>query len=172
MTSVDLIDYHEKNQYPSHKRAIAGLFIVFGGFIALGLYSLYNLWQAYDITGIIASIWPDLANNLWWIGAALGGIIIMCIGVALGASILAKRLGGTLIYIGAGLMNIMTWGIPILLLVTGMLPLANLLAAWPVLIPGIFTLFITLLLFTVWKENVRRAGEIIKLTGQVTLDAI
>lgn len=170
MTSVDLIDYHEKNQYPSHKRAIAGLFIVFGGFIALGLYSLYNLWQAYDITGIIASIWPDLANNLWWIGAALGGIIIMCIGVALGASILAKRLGGTLIYIGAGLMNIMTWGIPILLLVTGMLPLANLLAAWPVLIPGIFTLFITLLLFTVWKENVRRAGEIIKLTGQVTLD--
>jgi len=170
LTSVDLIDYQEKKKYPSHKGTIAGLLIVFGGFIALGLYSLYNLWQAYDITSIIASIWPFLADNLWVIGAALGGIILMCIGVALGASILAKRLGGTLIYIGAGLLNIMMWGIPIFLLATGVFTISALLAAWPILIPGIFSLLITLLLFTVWKENVRRAGEIIKLTGQVTLD--
>ncbi|MGY5871343.1 MAG: DUF6159 family protein [Candidatus Thorarchaeota archaeon] len=172
MTSVDLIDYHEKKQYPSHKGAIAGILIVFGAFIGLGVYSLWNLWLAYEvqIMAILTGISPMLADNLWLIGAALAGIVLLSIGMALGASMAARRLGGTLIYIGAFLMNLMTWGIVLFLLATGALTIPALLTAWPIMIPGIFTLFITLILFTVWKDRVRRAGEIIKLTGQVTLD--
>ena len=77
---------------------------------------------------------------------------------------------GTLIYIGAVIMNLLTWGMVLVLLFTGALPLSGLIDAWPILIPGLFTLFITVLLFTVFRDRVRRAGEIIKLTGQVTLD--
>jgi len=174
LTSVDLIDYHKKEQYPSHKGAIAGLLIVFGGFIGLGIYAIYGLFQnpaiAAEITALLNIISPLLINNLWLIGVALGGIFLLCIGLALGAAMAARRLGGTLIYIGALFMNLMTWGIVVFLLATGVFTISTLLAAWPILIPGIFTLFITLLLFTVFKDRVRRAGEIIKLTGQVTLD--
>ena len=172
MTSVDLIDYHKKEQYPSHKRAIAGLFIVFGAFIGLGLYALWNLWQVSEvqIMGFITGISPMLADNLWLVGAGLAAIVLLSVGFALGASMAARRLGATLIYIGALFMNLMTWGIVVLLLVTGVYTIPMLIAEWSILIPGIFTLFITLLLFTVYKDRIRRAGEIIKLTGQVTLD--
>ncbi|TFH08487.1 MAG: hypothetical protein E4H14_06335, partial [Candidatus Thorarchaeota archaeon] len=172
MTSVDLIDYHKKEKYPSHKGAIAGLLIVFGAFIGLGVYSLMQLFGVYEteILAFLAIISPVLADNTWLLGAALGGIVLLCVGLALGAAMAARRLGGTLIYIGAIFMNLMTWGIVIVLLATGVFTISTLLAAWPIMIPGIFTLFITLLLFTVFKDRVRRAGEIIKLTGQVTLD--
>lgn len=172
MTSADLIDYHNNNEYPSHKGAIAGLLIVFGAFIGLGVYALWNLWLQYEgmITGLITTISPLLADNLWLIGIALVGIVVLSILLALGASHAAKRLGGTLIYIGAGAMNLLTWGMVIIMVITGLIPLASLAAAWPIMIPGILTLFITILLFTLFKDRVRRAGEIIKLTGQVTID--
>ncbi|MBE0525957.1 MAG: hypothetical protein IH631_03380, partial [Candidatus Thorarchaeota archaeon] len=118
MTSVDLIDYHKKEQYPSHKGAIAGLLIVFGGFIGFGVYALLNLYQMYqsEITTFLTIISPILADNIWLLGAALGGIILLCVVLALGASMAARRLGGTLIYIGAFFMNLMTWGIVVFLL--------------------------------------------------------
>jgi hypothetical protein len=172
VTSVDLIDYKKKDEYPSHKGAIAGLLVVFGAFIGLGIYSLMNLWQVYEteITSIISILSPYLADNLWLLGVGLGAIILLSVMMALGAAMAARRLGGTLIYVGAGLMNLLSWGIILILVITGTIPLAALAASWPIMIPGIFTLFITLLLFTVFKDRVRRAGEIIKLTGQVTLD--
>ncbi|MHA2352941.1 MAG: hypothetical protein ACXABX_07465, partial [Candidatus Thorarchaeota archaeon] len=170
MTRTDLYYYHEEEKFPSHKGAIVGLLVVFGGFIALGVYSLWNLWTVYNISAIIASLVPFLADNMWLIGAALGAIVFLSVILGLGASYAARRLGGTLIYIGAVIMNLLTWGMVLVLLFTGALPLSGLLDAWPILIPGLFTLFITVLLFTVFRDRVRRAGEIIKLTGQGTLD--
>ncbi len=172
LSNVDLIDYHKNKEYPSHKGAIAGLLIVFGSFIGLGVYALWNLWIQYEsmITSFFATISPILADNIWLLGAALGAILLLSVLLALGASVAAKRLGGTLIYIGAGIMNLLTWGLVIFLVITGAIPLASLGAAWPIMIPGLFTLLITVLLFTVFRDRVRRAGEIIKLTGQVTLD--
>ena len=75
MTSVDLIDYHKKEKFPSHKGAIAGLLVVFGGFIGLGMYSLWNLWLMYEteVTAFLTLISPYLADNIWLIGAALLG---------------------------------------------------------------------------------------------------
>jgi len=168
----DLYEYHEKQNYPSRKGAIAGLLIVFGAFIVLGIYSLMELWATYEteITTLIQTISPVLADNLWLLGAGLGALLVLSVVMALGASVAAKRLGSTLIYIGAFFMNLLTWAVPIFLIATGVIPLSMLGTAWPMLIPGLFTLFLTLLLFTVFKERVRRAGEIIKLTGQVTLD--
>ncbi|NHI90169.1 MAG: hypothetical protein EAX87_11650 [Candidatus Thorarchaeota archaeon] len=172
LTQTDLYEYHEKQEYPSHKGAIAGLLVVFGAFVVVGVYSLMELWSMYesDITSLINMVSPLLADNLWMVGAALGVLLVLSIILALGASVAAKRLGGTLIYIGAIIMNALTWAVPLLLVLTGTVSPAALIASWPILIPGIFTLFITLLLFTVFKDRVRRAGEIIKLTGQVTLD--
>lgn len=170
MARADLYEYHERQNYPSHKGAIAGLLVVFGGFISLGVYSLWRLWTLYDLSGIITSYVPFLADNMWLIGGALVAIVVLSVMLGLGASVAAKRLGGTLIYIGAVIMNLLTWGMVLVMLFTGALPLSGLLAAWPILIPGLFTLFITVLLFTVFKDRVRRAGKIIKLTGQVTLD--
>jgi len=170
LASTDLYEYHKKEKFPSHKGAIAGLIVVFGGFIGLGVYSVWNLWTVYNIGSIITSLVPFLAGQMWLIGAALGAIILMSVLMGLGASYAARRLGGTLIYIGAFFMNLLTWGMVIVLLATGAMSFSMLIDAWPILIPGLFTLFITLLLFTVFKERVRRAGEIIKLTGQVTLD--
>jgi hypothetical protein len=167
LTRTDLYYYHEKEKFPSHKGAIVGLIVVFGAFIALGVYSLWNIWT--PISSIIVSLVPLLAGNMWLIGVALGAIIILSIGLGISASHAARRFGGTLIYIGAVIMNLLTWGMVLVLLATGM-PISVLLASWPILIPGLFTLFITLLLFTVFKDRVRRAGEIIKLTGQVTID--
>lgn len=172
MTSVDLIDYKEREKYPSHKGAIAGLLVVFGAFIGFGVYSLWNLWQIYEteITTALAALSPLLADNIWLLAVGLGAIVLLSMLLALGASMAARRFGGTLIYIGAGMMNLLTWGIVILLIITGTIPIALLATAWPMMIPGLFTLFLTLLLFTVFRDRVRRAGEIIKLTGQVTLD--
>ncbi|MHA2199640.1 MAG: DUF6159 family protein, partial [Candidatus Thorarchaeota archaeon] len=135
-------------------------------------YALMNLWEMHstDITNIIATISPLLANNLWLLGVSVLAIVFLSILMGLGASVAAKRLGGTLIYIGAGFMNLMTWGIVIVMIAIGGLDLSMISVWWPMLIPGLFTLFITLLLFTVFKDKIRRAGEIIKLTGQVTLD--
>ena len=166
----DLYEYHEKQEYPSHKKAIAGLLIVFGGFIAFGVYALWNLWDMHsvDIINAIEDLGVPalLADNLWLIAVAVGGLILLSIAMAILASTAAKKLGGTLIYIGAAVMNILTWMIPLLVLMTG----GAIATLWPVFIPGLFTLLITVLLFTVFKDRVRRAGEIIKLTGQVTLD--
>ncbi|MDF1540740.1 MAG: DUF6159 family protein [Candidatus Thorarchaeota archaeon] len=67
-------------------------------------------------------------------------------------------------------MNILAWGGVLALFVLSGFDVSLLLASWPAMIPGVFTLFITVLLFTVFKDRVRRAGEIIKLTGQVCLD--
>lgn len=172
MTSVDLIDYKKREKYPSHKGAIAGLLVVFGAFIGFGVYSLWNLWQIYEteITTAIAALSPLLADNLWLLAVGLGAIVLLSMFLGLGASMAARRFGGTLIYIGAVIMNLLTWGIVIWLIITGMIPIALLATAWPIMIPGFFTLFLTLLLFTVFRDRVRRAGEIIKLTGQVTLD--
>ena len=172
MTRTDLYEYHEKQEYPSHKGAIAGLIVVFSAFIVVGVYSLMEVWSKYGSTigELIDSVSPLLADNLWMVGVALGALLVLSIGLALGASVAAKRLGGTLIYIGAVIMNALTWAVPLVLILSGTIPLAALAAAWPMLIPGLFTLFITILLFTVFKDRVRRAGEIIKLTGQVTLD--
>jgi hypothetical protein len=146
--------------------------IVFGAFIVLGIYSLMQLWSMYEteIVGLVTIVSPLLADNLWLLGAGLGALLVLSVIMALGASVAAKRLGGTLIYIGAFFMNLLAWAVPLFLIVTGAIPLSMLGTSWPILIPGIFTLFITLLLFTVFRERVRRAGEIIKLTGQVTLD--
>jgi len=172
MTSVDLIDYKEREKYPSHKGAIAGLLVVFGAFIGFGVYALWNLWQIYEteITTALAALSPLLADNIWLLGVGLGAIVVLSMLMGLAASMAARRFGGTLIYIGAVIMNILTWGIVILLIITGTIPLSLLATAWPIMIPGLFTLFLTLLLFTVFRDRVRRAGEIIKLTGQVTLD--
>ncbi len=170
LTSTDLYEYHQKEKFPSHKGAIAGLLVVFGAFISLGVYSLWNLWTVYNIGSLITSLVPFLAGNMWLIGAALGVIIILSVVLGLGASYAARRLGGTLIYIGAVIMNLLTWGMVLVLLLTGTMTFSMLIASWPIMIPGLFTLFITVLLFTVFRDRVRRAGEIIKLTGQVTID--
>ncbi|MHA2378442.1 MAG: DUF6159 family protein [Candidatus Thorarchaeota archaeon] len=172
MAQSDIIEYHDKQQYPSHGRAVAGVIIVLAAFFVAGVYSLWSLWNQYgsqvmafinDILSVISLvISPGYAAIA--IGAILLGLILLSMFVAFGASWLAKRLGGTLIYIGAFFMNLMTWALPIVMLVTGV-PLG-----WQVLIPGAFTLFLTLLLFTVFKDRIRRAGEIVKLTGQVCLD--
>ncbi|MFW9963030.1 MAG: DUF6159 family protein [Candidatus Sifarchaeia archaeon] len=170
MTVTDIYEYHEKEKFPSHKGAIAGLLVVFGGFIAFGVYALWNLWILYDLTDIITSYLPFLAGNMWLIGAALLGIVGMSLAMGLLASLAARRFGGTLITIGAFFMNILTWGLIIFLIATGIFPLSQIGVWWPVMIPGLITLVITLLLFTVFRDRIRRAGEIIKLTGQVTLD--
>jgi hypothetical protein len=172
LAQSDIIEYHDKQQYPSHGRAVAGVIIVLAAFFVAGVYSLWSLWNQYgsqvmafinDILSVISLvISPGYAAIA--IGAILLGLILLSMFVAFGASWLAKRLGGTLIYIGAFFMNLMTWALPIVMLVTGV-PLG-----WQVLIPGAFTLFLTLLLFTVFKDRIRRAGEIVKLTGQVCLD--
>jgi len=172
LAQSDIIEYHDKQQYPSHGRAVAGVIIVLVAFFVAGVYSLWSLWNQYgsqvmafinDILSVISLvISPGYAAIA--IGAILLGLILLSMFVAFGASWLAKRLGGTLIYIGAFFMNLMTWALPIVMLVTGV-PLG-----WQVLIPGAFTLFLTLLLFTVFKDRIRRAGEIVKLTGQVCLD--
>ena len=170
MTTTDIYEYHKKEKFPGHKGALAGLLVIFGGFIAFGTYALYNLWIMYDITGIITHYIPFLAGQMWLLGAGLLGIIGMSVAMGLLASLAARRLGGTLITIGAIFMNILTWGIIVFLLFTGVLQLSLISTWWPIMIPGLFTLFLTVLLFTVFRDRVRRAGEIIKLTGQVTLD--
>ncbi|MHA2025513.1 MAG: DUF6159 family protein [Candidatus Thorarchaeota archaeon] len=172
MARSDIYEYHQQEEFPSNTGKVVGLFVVFGAFIGLGVYALMNLWEMHstDITNIIATISPLLANNLWLLGVSVLAIVFLSILMGLGASVAAKRLGGTLIYIGAGFMNLMTWGIVIVMIAIGGLDLSMISVWWPMLIPGLFTLFITLLLFTVFKDKIRRAGEIIKLTGQVTLD--
>lgn len=172
MTSSDIYEYNEREQYPSHKGAIAGVLVVFGAFIGFGIYSLWNLWHLHEteIMNAISTLSPYLADNLWLLVVGFGVLILLSLGLGLFASVAARRLGGTLIYLGAVVMNFLTWGIVLFLVITGVIPVIALAASWPIMIPGIFTLFITLLLFTVFRDRVRRAGEIIKLTGQVTLD--
>ncbi|MHA2187282.1 MAG: DUF6159 family protein [Candidatus Thorarchaeota archaeon] len=174
MARVDLIDYHEREQYPSHSRAIAGIVIVFGGFLAIGAYSLMDLWSQYgtDIMNAIQGIGLPafLTSNAFAVAGIVVGMILLSLLLAFGASLAARRLGGTLIYIGAVFMNIMSWlGVLVIWGLAGF-DFAVLTASWPIMIPGFFTLFMTLLLFTVFRSRVRRAGEIVKLTGQVCLD--
>ena len=171
-SSQDLVEYYDDKSYPSHTKAVVGLLIVFGAFIAAGVYSLWSLWNQYatEITTIIEAIAGAGATGYAGIAvtAVVGGILLLSVLVAFGASALARRLGGTLIYIGAGFMLAITWGIVILAMI--LVGPAIVFAAWPIMIPGIFTLFITLLLFTVFKDRIKRAGEIIKLTGKFCLD--
>ncbi|NHJ13167.1 MAG: hypothetical protein EAX95_05785 [Candidatus Thorarchaeota archaeon] len=178
MARTDILNYHEKDSYPSHPKAVAGVIIFLGAFFAAGIYSLWALWQTYgtDVMSLINSLLSILslvvtpAEAAIGVGAIFGGFILLSALVALGASYLAKRLGGTLIYIGAVFMNVLTWAIPIYLLFSGIMTISQLAQAWPILIPGLFTLLLTVLLFTVFRDRVRRAGEIVKLTGQVCLD--
>jgi hypothetical protein len=167
---TDLVEYYDDQEYPSHKGAVAGLLFVFGAFIAAGVYSLWSLWNVYgsQISTIIESIIGPAVSGYAAIGAiaVIGGLIFLSLLVAFGASALARRLGGALIYIGAGFMLVMTLGFGIIgWALIGFNP-----GAWFILIPGLFTLFITILLFTVFRDRIRRAGEIIKLTGKFCLD--
>ncbi|MFW9846905.1 MAG: DUF6159 family protein [Candidatus Thorarchaeota archaeon] len=172
MARSDIIEYHDNQNYPGHGKAVTGVVIVLGAFFAAGIYSLMMLWASYgtqvmnlinDILDVVSLV-VSPTDAAIAISAILIGVVLLSFFVAFGASYLAKRLGGTLIYIGAFFMNLMTLAIPIVFLIIGG-PFA-----WPVLIPGLFTLFITLLLFTVFRNRIKRAGEIVKLTGQVCLD--
>ncbi|MGY5874441.1 MAG: DUF6159 family protein [Candidatus Thorarchaeota archaeon] len=167
---MDLLDYHEKQEYPSHRGALAGILVVFGGFIVLGSFAVYQLWQTYGpiIMSLIAPLnLPSfLTDNIFGIVLILGGLIFLSLLMAFAAAAAAKRLGGTLIKIGAVMMNLLTWGMVVIAVIAGV----PIMEAWPIMIPGFMTLFMSLLLFTIWKDRVRRAGEIIKLTGQVGLD--
>ncbi len=174
MTQNDLIEYHKNAQYPSHGKALTAVLLVLGGFLALGTLGVINMWAEYagPILSLIESLGlPEwLSGNISLVILVLGVLFIFSMIMAIGASALAKRMGATLIYLGAFFMNIMTWMIVVVLFVTSGFNLSLLAASWPVMIPGIFTLFITLLLFTVFRARIKRAGEIIKLTGQVCLD--
>ncbi len=174
MARVDLVDYYDRGKYPSHAKVIVGLGIVFGLFFGLGVYSIYSLWTEYgpQIMTIINSLnLPELiSGSIIGIVAVIGGLVLSSLVLAIGASWVARRLGGTLIYIGALMMNILAWSIVIVALLTGMIAPGQLLSAWPIMIPGMFTLFITVLLFTVFRGRIKRAGNIIKLTGQTCLD--
>ncbi|MDF1540741.1 MAG: hypothetical protein P1Q69_17730 [Candidatus Thorarchaeota archaeon] len=93
---TDMINYHDKQNYPGHTGAIAGIIIVFGAFIALGVYSLsylMNLYGAAIIAALQALAIPTffLDNILYIVGFFLA-IIIMTYVVAMGASYLANRL--------------------------------------------------------------------------------
>jgi hypothetical protein len=174
LTQNDLYEYHERQEYPSHKGAIAGILIVFGAFVVFGVYALWNLWLDWqtDIVNFIIDLGVPtlLTDNLWLVGVAVLGLIFLSLIMAVLASMAARSLGGTLIYIGAVFMNLLTWAIPVLVLATGVVPLSAIGTMWPILLPGLFTLLITLVLFVGFRSRIRRAGEIIKLTGQVTLD--
>ncbi|NWF95940.1 MAG: hypothetical protein HXY34_07325 [Candidatus Thorarchaeota archaeon] len=150
------------------------MLVVFGTFIAVGVYALMDLWSHWG--GIILS-WLQsfglpqwLTTNMLGIGIVVGGLLVFSLLMAIGAAYVAKRMGGTLIYLGAAFMNVMTWLVVLLFLFLNGWNLSLLMASWGMMIPGLFTLFMTLLLFTVFRDRVRRAGEIIKLTGQVCLD--
>ncbi len=174
MANADIVSYHDKEKYPSHTGAVLAILVVIGGFIAYGTYSLLQLWNQYGqdiLDAIQSSGLPDfLTANIYSIAGIFGALIVLSLLMAVGASALANRLGGTLIYLGAVFMNVITWLAPIALFVASGFNFAALTSAWPVMLPGLFTLFITILLFTVYKDRVRRAGEIIKLTGRVCLD--
>jgi len=174
MAKSDILEYHDNQNFPSHGKATAGLIIVFGAFIVVGSYALMDLWAQYgaQVMSIIESSGlPDfLAINALTISLVVIALVLLSIGLAIGASILAKRLGGTLIYIGAAFMNIMTWGGVIFIWAVSGFNISVITASWPIMIPGIITLFTTILLLTVFRDRVRRAGEIVKLTGQVCLD--
>jgi hypothetical protein len=100
MARSDIYEYHQQEEFPSNTGKKIGLLVVFGAFIGLGGYALLNLWDMHstDITNIISTISPFLANNLWLLGAAVVAIVVLSILMAMGASVAAKRLGGTLIY--------------------------------------------------------------------------
>lgn len=174
MANADIVSYHDKEKYPSHTGAVLAILVVIGGFIAYGTYSLLQLWNQYGqdiLDAIQSSGLPDfLTANIYSIAGIFGALIVLSLLMAVGASALANRLGGTLIYLGAVFMNVITLLAPIALFVASGFNFAALTSAWPVMLPGLFTLFITILLFTVYKDRVRRAGEIIKLTGRVCLD--
>ncbi|TXT55102.1 MAG: conserved membrane protein of unknown function [Candidatus Thorarchaeota archaeon] len=173
MPPKDLIEYHKKGSYPSHKGKVFGLLVVFGLFVAFGAYSLWELWQEYgtQVMTFLNDIGlPDiLTASIWYLIGAAVGLIMLSVIMGIAAAAAARRLGGTLIYIGAAFMLIVTWSIPVLMLVSGV-SFSALLSSWPVMIPGLVVLFILVLMLTIWKDRVRRAGEIIKLTGQVCLD--
>ncbi len=101
------------------------------------------------------------------IGAVVIGLVSFGLVAAFGTSMLAKKLGSTLIYIGAVFMNLMAWSVPIILFATGALPVGDLSEVLPVLIPGLSTLFLTLIMP---RQKVRRAGKLMKMTGQVCLN--
>ncbi len=174
MANTDLFEYYKKGKYPSHVRATAAVLIVFSLFIAVGIYSLMDLWNKYGgpIMAFIQSLslptW--VTSNLWMIFLILGALVTFSMFMAVGASYIAKRLGGGLIYIGALFMNLVTWSIVGFSLWSTDFNFNLLLTSWPLMLPGMFTLFVTLLLFTVFRNRVRRAGQIISLTGQVCLD--
>jgi hypothetical protein len=174
LAKADIVSYHDKENYPSHTGAVAAVIVVIGGFIAYGTYSLIQLWNQYGqdiLDAIQTSGLPDfLTANIYTIGGIFGALIVLSLLLAVGASALANRLGGTLIYLGAVFMNVITWLAPVALLMASGFNFGILASSWPVMLPGLFTLFMTILLFTVYRDRVRRAGEIIKLTGRVCLD--
>ncbi len=174
MARSDLIHYFDKGKYPEHTKATAGLIVVFGTFCGLGVYSLWSLWAEYgtEIMNAIESIGlPEvLTSNLWLIAGLLAVLLVLSLAMAIGAAKVAKSLGGTLIYIGAILINIVTWSVVAIPVLTGAMTVSEVVTAWPIMLPGLFTLFITLLLFTAFRSRVRRAGRIVQLTGQVCID--
>jgi len=172
--NIDILEYHEDQNYPSHSRAVVAILFVIVVFIAAGIYSLMALWNQYgsDLMTFVQSLGlPDfISSNLLSIVGIIGAMIVLSMLLAIGASALARKLGGTLIYIGAIFMNVMSWlGVFILWAASGF-DFGVVVSSWPIMIPGLFTLFITVLLFTVFRSRIRRAGELIKLTGQVCLD--
>lgn len=174
MSRVDIYSYHKKGKYPRNNAAVAAVLGIIAIFFIWGTYSIWSLWSMYgsQIMTLIQSLGlPSLmTQNATTILAIVGGIIILSLILAIGAAKLAKRLGATLIYIGAIGLNIITFGFALLPVFLGVLTISDIMQNWGILIPGLFTLFITILLVTVFRGRVKTAGKIIKLTGRVCLD--
>ncbi len=173
MPPADLYQYHKSGKYPGHGKAILALLLVFALYFGTGIYALMKLWEQYGaaIMAFIQSIGiPQISSStVITLSVIVGGYIFFSLVLALGAAALAKKLGGTLIIIGAFMMLIITWAPVVLLLYSSGWNFSVLSSAWPIMIPGGFILLLTVLMMTVFKERLVRAGKIIELTGEVCL---
>ncbi len=174
MSSSDLYSLHKKGKYPARTGTAIAIAAVIGIFLAVGFYAYLKLWDIYS---------PHIVDYLNLLGVALTSsqllpiIILAVVAIAvlstlliLAAAALARKLGGTLIYIGAGLMCAITLIIPLTTMLMAGMTVSQIGQAWPIFIPGLIVLFFTVLLVTVFKGRIRRADRIIKLTGKICLD--
>ncbi len=173
LSDRDLFEYYKRGKTPSSGSVTVTIFFVFAVFVALGVYTLVALWNKYG--GLIMALVQSLhlptwmTTNLWVIILVLATLFLFSMFMAVGASYIAKRLGGGLIYLAALFINLVPWSIVGFVLWTTDFNFDLLLNNWPLLIPAMSTLIFTLLLFTVFRGRVHRAGRMISLTGQLCL---
>ncbi|MEM2141793.1 MAG: hypothetical protein QXS20_09315 [Candidatus Thorarchaeota archaeon] len=174
MVDSDLIEAYERGRIPPQHLRMTGLVAALIVFFLVGYWACSDVWRRYaaDILQLVASTGVPswIASNVMYTILVLAMLFTVSLLLSLGVTCAAQRLGTTLIYVGIVLIVVVVSTPAVIPLFASGFNIVLILSTWTAMLPGGLVLGVSLLLVVVFRRRLKRAGNLVRLTGGVCQD--